>query len=167
MSSESSADGPSKVNQLVNRVVNQVIETPIAVLQEKVKETPKEEIIERIQAVTAELIKLQYTLREYSIVEWYEKELDERRKHLHDVFERNRDFFKAGADGDNWLAICNTAKAPVNVKGFEKFLGTEADDQGPYWFAYFKDQEDLNKVIDDMRRRDTNKLLCVPIYKAN
>ena len=169
-SSSSSAPVPpkkgSQVNQLVNKVVNEVIETPIAVLKERVKTTPREQVIEKIQAVTAELIKLQYTLREYSMVEWYDKELDDRRKHLHDVYERNREFFKAGANGDNWLAICNPSKSPANVNCFEEFLGGESDDQGPYYFAFFKDAESLNKVIDDMRRRDTNKLLCVPIFKA-
>lgn len=156
----------SNNNELVNKIVRDVIETPIAVLKGKVKETPKSEVIEKFNAITAELLRLQYTLREYSIVEWYENELDDRRKHLHDVFERNREFFKAGAGGDNWLAICNTPNPPANVSGFEKFLGTAADDQGPYYFAYFKDQEALNKVLDNMRKRDTNKLLCVPIFKS-
>jgi hypothetical protein len=153
--------------RLVNKIVNDVIETPIAELKKRVKETPREKLLERYQALAAEMLKLQYNLREYSIVDWYENELDDRRKHLHDVFERNREFFKAGAGTDNWLALCNTAKPPANVKGFEKFDGQAVDDQGPYYFAFFKDQVSLNKVIDDMRRRDTNKLLCVPIFKAN
>jgi hypothetical protein len=155
-----------KVNNLVNKVVNEAIETPIAILKERIKETPKEQLVEKIQATTTELIKLQYNLREYSIVEWYENELDDRRKHLHDVFERNREFFKAGANGDNWLAICNSTKTPANVKGFEEFNGTDADNQGPYWFAYFKDPTSLNRVIDSMRKRDTNKLLCVPLFRS-
>ena len=162
----SKTDSTTKVNQLVNKVVNDVIETPIAVLKERIKETSKDEIVQRIQAVTAELIRLQYSLREYSIVEWYDNGLDDRRKGLHDVFERNREFFKSGADGDNWLALCGTPKPPANIKGFEEFLGREEDDQGPYWFCYFKDAETLNRAIDKMRRRDTGKLLCVPIYKA-
>ena len=156
----------TKVNKLVNKVVNEVIETPIAVLKEKIKETPREEIVDRIQAMTSELIRLQYSLREYSIVDWYDNELDDCRKKLHDVFERNRDFFKSGANGDNWLALCGTSKKPVNVKGFEEFLGTSGDNNGPYWFCYFKDAETLNKAIDMMRKRDTNKLLCVPLFKA-
>ena len=62
-----------KVNNLVNKVVNEAIETPIAILKERIKETPKEQLVEKIQATTTELIKLQYNLREYSIVEWLRK----------------------------------------------------------------------------------------------
>lgn len=155
----------AKVSNIVNKVVNEVIETPIAVLKEKVKDTTKEDILERIHAVTSELIRLQYSLREFSIVEWYDNELDDRRKHLHDVFEQKREFFKAGANGDNWLAITNADKAPANINGFEKL--EKQDDQGPYYFAYFKDTDALNVALTKMRTRDKNKLLCVPLFKAS
>ena len=150
-----------KVSRIVNAVVNDAIETPMRVLVEKTKDTSKEKLMEQMNALTAEMIKTQYALRELATVEWYKNQLDDLRKNLHDVFERHREFFKEGSGGANWLAILSVA--PGRVKGFHEF---KADDKGPYYFRYFKDSNDLNACIDLMRRRDTNKMLCVPIFKA-
>jgi hypothetical protein len=57
-----------------------------------------------------------------------------------------------------------TNKLPGIVKGFDEFNGgTPKDDQGPYFFKYCNNQDELNATIDKMRKRDTDKLLCVPI----
>lgn len=154
-----------RTKNLVDIIVNNTIETPIAEIREKCKATPREEVIEKINALKVELVKLQYQLREYSILEWYDNELDDSRKHLHDVFERNRDFFKAGSRGENWLVL--STNIPAHSKGFEEFKGScEEDNQGPYYFMYYTNNGDVAAAIDKMRKRDTNKILCVPLFKA-
>lgn len=158
-------EAEKKTRDLVNIVVNNTIETPIAEIRKKCAETTREDLIEKMNAHKMEMIKLQYQLREYSILEWYDNELDELRKHLHDVFERNRDFFKSGSRGENWLVLstCN----PTHIKGFEEFKGSsEADNQGPYYFKYYADGKEVAVAIDKMRKRDTNKVLVVPLFKA-
>jgi hypothetical protein len=153
-----------KLSRFVNAVVNDVIETPIQTLIEKTKDVTMDQLLERIHALTAELIKVQFEMREHAVVEWYQDELDDLRKHLHCVFERNRAFFKTGSRGQNWVSIMTTN--PQRVEGFEEFLGGEEDDQGPYYFKYYKNNEDMNGTIDKMRLRDTHKMLCVPMFKA-
>lgn len=154
-----------EIKNLVNVIVHNTIETPIATIIERTKEVPEKDIIEKINALKVELVKLQYRLREYAIADWYQNELDDLRKHLHDVFERNREFFKAGSKGENWLAL--STGIPSHTKGFEEFKGSsELDNKGPYYFRYFNDSNQMAVIIDRMRKRDTNKLLCVPLFKA-
>jgi hypothetical protein len=170
-----SGEGPTsvqKVNQIVNHVVNDIILTPIDVLIERSKTTTRGELIERLNATSAELIKIQYQLREMAVVAWYQEQ-DDLRQHLHHVFERHIDFFKAGSvagvkEGDkpdNWLILSTQQTKPI--KGVEEFIGGKLDDRGPYYFTYFKDQETMKNVIDKMRVRDQNKMLCVPLFKAS
>jgi hypothetical protein len=167
-------EGPTavqKVNQIVNHVVNDIIVTPIDVLIERAKTTTRGELIERLNATSAELIKIQYQLRELAVVAWYQEQ-DALRQHLHHVFERNIEFFKAGSVAgtkagdkyDNWLILSTKQSKPIN--DIEEFIGGKLDDQGPYYFTYFKDQETMKPVIDSMRVRDQNKMLCVPLFKA-
>lgn len=149
-----------KVSSIVNAVVNDTIDTPIAVLKERYKDVDPEDVVSMLNATISEMIKLQYKLRELSIIEWYDK-LDDSRKHLHDVFERNREFFKAGAQSDNWLAL-----SYKSFNGYEQFNGLEADDKGPYHFKYFKNTEEMTDSMDRMRQRDVYKVLCTPLFKA-
>lgn len=148
--------------ELTEKVVRDTIETPIKVLIQQVKEQSKEELIEEMNALAAEMIKLQYKLRTYSVVEWYNT-LDDLRKHLHDVFEENRDFFKACSKGDNWMCI-STVKIPVDDP--VEFNGKEGDTRGPYYIGFFKSQEEMNKCIDKMEDSDTEYILCLPIFKS-
>jgi glutamine phosphoribosylpyrophosphate amidotransferase len=152
-----------KITDIVNIVVNDTIETPIAVLQARCAIESREVLTERLHASVSEVIKLQYQLREMSIVDWYEGQ-DPLRQHLHQVFERHREFFKAGSNGDNWLAIATKQSKEYN--GFEQFNGMVEDTEGPYSFMYFQTTDDMVAVIDKMRLRDTNKLLCTPLYKS-
>lgn len=149
-----------KVSSIVNAVVNDAIETPMSVLIERTEKCSKDEILERYRATMSEMIKLQYRLREYSIVDWYKNELDDLRRNLHDVFEKNRDFFKAGSKGDNWLLLSNVNIERVNE--LEEFN----DGENVYYFAYFSTQDKVNECIDNMRKKDTYKVLCVPLFKS-
>lgn len=157
MSNPTPTEEQAKLAELMEKLTVSAIETPIDVLKERVSETPRQEIVDRLNALYSEMIKLQYRLREYATVEWYDT-LDDRRKHLHDVFEKNREFFKEGSGGKNWLFLSDVKP---------KHLTTETlDDEGEVYFTFFNDNETMNKALDNMRTREVNKCLCTPLFNV-
>lgn len=151
-------DEKQKLATLMETLTVNAIETPIDVLRERVADEPREEIVKKLNAMYTEMVKLQYRLREYATVEWYDS-LDDRRKNLHDVFEQNRDFFKKGADKKNWLFLTDIEPKHVKVEKIDHADKT-------YYFTFMEDTQSMEATIAKMRTREVNKCLCVPLFKA-
>lgn len=151
-----SQDEKAKLAQLMQTLTVNAIETPIRVMKEKIASESRQEVVNKLNALYTEVIKLQYRLREYATVEWYDT-LDERRRRLHDVFEENRDFFKDGSKGKNWLFL--TDVSPQRIK-----VDTMEHDGHEYFFAFFGETAQLETSLNGMRTREANKCLCVPLF---
>jgi hypothetical protein len=155
---ENDENNKSKLADLMRVLTENAIDTPINVLKEKIALEPREEVETKLNAIYSEMIKLQYRLREYATVEWYDT-LDDRRKKLHGVFEVNRDFFKTGSKGKNWLFLTDTAPKRITTE-------TMTDGDVDYFFMFFEDTSAMEDTLAKMRTREVNKCLCVPLFKA-
>jgi hypothetical protein len=154
----SSDDTSTKLAKLMQTLTENTIDTPIDVLKERVATESREEIIKKLNAMYTEMVKLQYRLREYATVEWYDT-LDDRRKSLHGVFEQNREFFKKGSGEKNWLFLSELKPEKIEVERMD------SGDQ-VYYFAYMIDTASMEADLASMRTRELNKCLCVPLFKA-
>lgn len=152
-------DEKTKLANLMEKLTVQAIETPIEVLKERISDMPREDVVAKLNAMYSEMVKLQYRLREYATVEWYDT-LDDRRKGLHNLFEKNREFFKGGSEGKNWLFISDVKPKHLSTEVF-------TDDGPDYYFTFFADTDAMNKTLDKMRTREVNKCLCTPLFKVD
>lgn len=146
------------MDELSKKIVSDAVETPVAVILERCKEVPREQVVEKIQALAHDLLRLQYTLREYSVAEWYEKELDDERRQMHDVFEEGRDMFKKQSNGKNWL-IMSSVPFPSDV-------GHAKEYKEKYYFVFAKTQNDVQEFLKRLPESFTNHILCVPLFHA-
>jgi hypothetical protein len=162
MSSNNSVTGGSeqvKLAALMEKLTVDTIETPIEVLKERIVVMPRQDVVDNLNALYSEMVKLQYRLREYAIVEWYDA-LDDRRKILHNIFEKNRDFFKNESGGKNWLFIADVKPKSIHTEVVK-------DGNIDYYFTYFVDNDEMKVMLDKMRTREVNKCLCTPLFKVN
>lgn len=151
----------SKLAGLMEKLTICAIETPIDILKDRIVKVPRQEIVDKLNALYSEIIKLQYCLREYAIVEWYNT-LDDRRKRLHDIFEKNRDFFKQSSEGKNWLFLSDINSKDLSTKIFD-----DKNSENEVYFTFFEDNETMKKALDNMRTSEVNKCLCTPLFNVN
>lgn len=148
-------DEKQKLTELMEKLTRNTIDTPIDVIKERIAKTPRADVVKELNATYTQLMRLQYNLREYAIVEWFNT-LDSRRQELHYLFEKNREFFKCKANGSNWLYLSDVECGGIDTEIFEEARH----------FAFFKDSDDMKVSMDKLKSRECLKCLCVPIFKA-
>lgn len=148
--------------QLANYIVDVPIYTKIADIEKKVATMSKEKLIQRIQATTTELVKLQYLMREYSVLDWYYS-IGDRQKVLHGFFEENIDVIKKGAGSlYNWVVLSdNELTQDDRIIGSTKF-----DKDTDVWIGYLTSDVEVQQVVDRFSSEnvDVNGILFTPLF---
>lgn len=146
-------------DELVNYIIDTPIHTKIEDIRKKTVNMPKEKLVERIQATTTELVKLQYQMREYSVLEWYET-LGTRQKKLHNFFEEHVDELKKQSDGNNWVVLCDKEFEPSKIiKGFKKF-----NDDTDVWIGFIPNAKKVEKVTKEYSKLRLEGMLYTPLF---
>lgn len=150
-------------NELSNYIVDVPIHTKIADIEKKMSELPKEKLVERIQATTTELVKLQYMMREYSVYEWYEK-LGEKQKELHDFFENRASDIKNTVDKKyNWVVLSDREiESSVNIKDIKKY--SKDDD---IWIGFLTNSKKVEKAVKEFTELRLKGMLFVPLFSVS
>lgn len=146
-------------DKLVQHIVDAPIYTKISVIRKKLDDLPHEKLIERINAVTCELVKLQLQVREYAVLDWYDK-LNPRQKAIHDFFEEHSQFFidKAGTKY-NWVVMSDKEfKGTRRVRDVKRF-----SDDVDMWYGYSKKGE---KAPDDFTDEQLEGMLFTPLFSV-
>jgi hypothetical protein len=148
---------------LANYIVDVPIHTKINDIRQKVTDMPKEKLVERIQATTTELVKLQYMMREYSVLEWYEK-LGDRQKDLHDFFEKHVGDIKAQAGSNyNWVVLSDKEfKSEKHIKEIKRF-----DEDIDVWVGFLTTSKKVEKATKDYSDLKLQGMLFTPLFSVS
>jgi hypothetical protein len=148
-------------SELIQHITDTPIMTKIADLEKMAIELPKNKLVEKIQAVTTELILLQFKMREHAVLDWYTK-LNDRQKLLHLFFEENIDSMKLKANSDNWVVISDTWFESENiVKNIEKYNDHEI------WVGFIDTSDNVEKATCEYHNDELDCMLFSPLFSIN
>lgn len=150
-------------NELTNYIVDTPVHTKIEDIKKKMSDLTIDKLVERIKATTSELVKLQYMMREYSVLQWYEK-LGERQKKLHGVFENNVESIKAlVGEKYNWVVLSDTEiEVTEKIRNVSKF-----DDGGNVWIGFLETSNDVEEAIKTSVDDKLEGMLFTPIFSVS
>lgn len=153
----------SSADQLAAYIVDTPIHTKISDIRKKRDDMTKEKLVQRIQAVTTELVKLQYTMREYSVLEWYDK-LGDRQKVLHDTFEHHvEEFKKMAQQGDqkfNWIVLSDREFVPTkHIKNYQTF--------NDIWIGFIANMKKVEKTTKEYSTQKLEGMMFTPLFSVS
>lgn len=145
-------------DQLATYIIDTPIHTKVSDIRKKRDTMSKEKLVERIQAVTTELVKLQYTMREYSVLDWYDK-LGDRQKVLHDYFEHHVEEFKKMAQPKhyNWIVLSDREIEPYkHIKDIQKY--------NDFWIGFVSNIKHVEKATKEYSELRLNGMMFTPLF---
>lgn len=142
-------------DKITQQLIDHPVATKIADIRKMAEKNSKESIIDRLKATSAELLLLQYRMRELSVLEWYDS-LCDRQKKIHDFYEKHCDYFKKAAGNYNWVVL-----ADYNIETMEM---VEYNDM---WYCYVSDTKHVEKITEAMTADELNGVLCTPIISMS
>lgn len=149
-------------DKLANYIVDTPIYTKVDDIRKKTIDMPREKLIERIQATTTELVKLQYTMREYSILEWFDS-LNDRQKALHMFFEQHAERFKKESNDKNWLVLSDhdfEVVENITIKG-------RFDDNTDIWYGFIDNASDVEAISEEYYEMKLDGMLYTPLFSIS
>lgn len=149
-------------SELAKHVIDIPIMTKMATLKEMATHTPKESVVNKIQAVTTELVMLQYKLREYAVLEWYENKLNDRQKELHNFFEKHIEPLKLKAQHDNWVVLSDHKfKVTPYITNTDQYSGNSI------WYGFINNIKNVDNTTKEFNDTNLEGMLFVPLFSVN
>jgi hypothetical protein len=148
-------------SELVHLISDTPILTKIADLEKMAIELPKNKLVEKIQAVTTELILLQFKMREHLILDWYTK-LNDRQKLLHLFFEEKIDSIKRNAKSNNWVVISDCwFESDSIVENIDKYNDYDI------WVGFIDTSDNVEKATCEYHNDELDGMLFIPLFSIN
>mgnify|MGYP000509168170 CR=1 FL=1 len=146
--------------KITQQIIDCPVTTTIADIRKMMEKHSKESIVDRIKATTAELLLLQYRMREYAILEWYDS-LSERQQKIHMFYEKHYEEFKKRAGNNNWVMLVD------NIDTIENVSVSKFDDNVDMWICYVHDNDAVETIAATIGDIKHEGVMFCPMFSVS